>query len=235
MSHAIISKTREDYNRIAQQFSTTRAHAWPEFQYFSDFIKDGQNVLDWGCGNGRLLLCFKDKTAKYFGVDQSRELVKIARKNSKEQIKSGQANFYCVKGGLKKFPNEFFDTVFMIASLFHLPDESSRLKVLRNIYKQMKDGAKIIILVWNLESEWALIKRKKDWKQIGENDFLIPWKSPDGKVICDRYYHHFSKVELENLLKNVGFVIKKIEFTDGIWNDSKGGRNMIAVAIKKAP
>jgi len=237
MSHAIISKTRKDYNLIAKHFSDTRAHPWAEFEYFKKFIKDSQNILDWGCGNGRLLYCLKNKKAKYFGVDQSSELLKIARKNFKEQIKSGQAKFFCVPGGLKKFPNNFFDTVFIISSLFHLPTEESRLKILKNIFVQMKTGAKIIIEVWNLESDWAKIKIKKGWAKIGDNDFLIPWKDPTGKKICDRYYHHFTPVELEMLCQRAGYTVQNVGFigNGGTWTDNKGGKNLILVATKKAP
>jgi hypothetical protein len=47
--------------------------------------------------------------------------------------------------------------------------------------------------------------RKISWK-----DFFIPWKSPDGKVQCQRYYHGFTKGELKRLLKKSGFVVEKI-------------------------
>lgn len=232
-SKAIIRKTREDYNRIAAHFNSTRPYIWSEFKYFKRFIKDGQKVLDWGCGNGRLVLCFKGKKADYFGIDQSRELIKIARKNFRIAVKDGWARFFCADGGVKKFPDDYFDLVFMIASLFHLPSEEERLLILKNIYRQMKPGAKIVILVWNLESDWAKIKIQKDWKKVGPDDFLIPWKNSDRKIIVERYYHHFKRDELKDLLARAGFKTKKMEYmANGAWSDSKGGRNLIAVAIK---
>ncbi len=234
-AQAIISKTREDYNRIAQYFNTTRAHVWPEFKYFRRFIKDDQNVLDWGCGNGRLIQCFKGKKAHYFGVDQSRELIKIARRNFASAVKEGRAKFFSVPGGIKKFPDNFFDLVFMISSLFHLPTPETRLALLEKVNRQMKAKAKLVILVWNLESDWAKEKMKKDWKKISANDYLIPWKSPDGQKICDRYYHHFTRAELKDLLSQAGFAVWKMEFMgNGTWSDNKGGRNLVTVAIKKA-
>ncbi len=229
----IIHKTREDYNRIAQYFSNTREHAWPEFKYFSSFIKDGQNILDWGCGNGRLTFCLQDKKVKYFGIDQSLELIKIARKKFTEDIKNKRVKFFCTGSKNKNFAPEFFDLVFIIASLFHLPSEESRLALLQKIYKEMKVGGKVVVMVWNLASDWAKIKAKKSWKKIGENDFLIPWKNPQGELLAERYYHHFTPVELKGLLNKAGFKIKNIKFMkDGAWTDEKGGQNLIAVAIK---
>ncbi len=229
----IIHKTREDYNRIAQYFSNTRQHAWPEFTYYRSFIKDHQNILDWGCGNGRLVLCLENKKVRYFGVDQSKELIKIARKNFASEIKRGRVRFFCTGFRSKKFKSDFFDLVFIIAALFHLPSPASRLSLLREVYGQMKKEATIVISVWNLGSDWAKIKARKDWKQVGENDFLIPWKNPEGKTLADRYYHHFTRDELKSLLTEAGFTLKKLEFIkDGQWTDDKDGQNLIAVATK---
>jgi tRNA (uracil-5-)-methyltransferase TRM9 len=229
----IIHKTREDYNRIAQYFSNTREQAWPEFKYFSSLIKDGQNILDWGCGNGRLVLCLKDKKVKYFGIDQSLGLIKIARKKFVDEIKNGRVKFFCTASKSKNFAPNFFDLVFIIASLFHLPSEESRLGLLQKIYKEMKVGGRLVVMVWNLASDWAKVKAKKDWKKIGKSDFLIPWKNPQGELLAERYYHHFTEVELKDLLKKAGFKVKIIKFMkNGTWTDDKGGQNLIAVAIK---
>lgn len=232
-ANQIIHKTREDYNRIARYFSNTREYIWPEFKYFSGFIKDGQNILDWGCGNGRMVFCLQGKQVKYYGIDQSAELIKIAKKKFATEIKNGVAKFICTGSREKKFPADFFDLVFVIASLFHLPNEATRLKVLQKVYKEMKIGGKLVVMVWNLASDWAKVKAKKSWKKIGDNDFLIPWKNPEGKVIAERYYHHFIPDELKSLLVKAGFKVKTLKFMkNGSWTDDKGGQNLIAVAVK---
>lgn len=188
--------------------------------------------MDWGCGNGRMVFCLKGKKVKYFGVDQSSGLLKIARQ--KFAAKDGSIKFFCTGARDKKFPSDYFDLVFVVSSLFHLPDEASRLKVLREFYCEMKKGAKLIVMVWNLGSDWAKAKAKNRWKKIGKNDFLIPWKTPTGELLAERYYHHFTPAELKKLLTRAGFKVKKMEYVgkDGSWSDSKGGQNLVAVAIK---
>ncbi|MEK7131230.1 MAG: class I SAM-dependent methyltransferase [Patescibacteria group bacterium] len=231
-TNEIIHKTREDYNRIAKYFDSTRNNAG-ELEIFKPFIKNGQNILDWGCGNGRLIFLLKDKEVNYFGTDQSDELLKIARKNFKQEIKSGWAKFFSTAAKKKKFSEDFFDIVFMIASFHHLPDKESRMELLADVYKQLKPKGKLIITVWNLASDWAKSKLKKDWTKIRENDVLVPWKNPDGEVLANRYYHHFSKQELSGLLEESGFKIKKIDYNERTnWTDKKGGRNLVAIAIK---
>lgn len=232
-ANQIIHKTREDYNRIAKYFSYTRQRLWEELKWLKKFVKNGQNILDWGCGNGRLIFLLEGSKVKYYGTDQSSKLLKIARKNFNQEIKDGWVKFYSTANKKKKFSANFFDLVFMIASFHHLPDKQSRMELLNDIYKQLKSGGKLIITVWNLASDWAKDKLKKDWKKVGENDFLIPWKNPEGKMIAERYYHHFSQQELGALLKEAGFKIKKLDYSErASWTDKKGGRNLIAVAFK---
>lgn len=225
----IIQKTRDDYNKIAKHFATTRYDTWPELEQFKSFLASGQCILDWGCGAGRLLLFLKDHAIKYFGVDQSNELLKIAKKKYAAEIKQGGARFFCTANKAKKFPEQYFDLVFMVASFLHLPDVKSRLNLLKKTYREMKSGGRLIMTVWNLGSDWA---KTKKFKKIGENDWLVPWKNADGKVEVERYYHHFRKEELSDLLAKANFKIEKMDYFDGTWTDSKGGRNLVVVAIK---
>ncbi len=229
----IIHKTREDYNRIAQYFADTRKYIWPELEEFKKYIKDGQSILDWGCGSGRLVFLLQNKEVNYVGTDQSDKLLKIARKNFKKEIKDGWVKFFSTAAKKKKFPANFFDLVFMIASFHHLPDKPSRLGLLVDVYKQLKPKGKLIITVWNLESDWAKGKINSGWQKIGENDFLIPWKNPEGEILAHRYYHHFPKEELGGLLTEAGFKIERLDYGEQTnWSDKKGGRNLIAVVRK---
>jgi len=232
-SKAIIHKTREDYNKIALQFSGTRYDIWTELKQFKNLVKDGQNILDWGCGNGRLIFLLHDKKIKYFGIDQSEKLLKIARAKWKNEIQSGMVKFFLSASRPKKFSNNFFDLVFMIASFHHLPDEITRLALLRKTYTEMKVRGQIIITVRNLESDWAKTKLNKDWKKIGPNDVIIPWKNNQGQVLAERYYHHFSSQELKDLLIKTGFKNIKI-FYDVMdaKTDNRNGRHLIALAEK---
>ena len=229
----LIKKTRDDYNKIAKHFAKTRRHSWPEFSEFSAFFKSGQRVLDWGCGSGRLVMFLEGKKVEYFGVDQSIELIKIARRLYAKEVKAGQAHFYSSANKPKKFPKNYFDVACLIASFFHLPDEATRLALLNQIHGELKPGGKLVLIVWNLESDWAKTKAKTDWEKIGPNDFLIPWKNPQGKIEAMRYYHHFTQSELQMLLEESYFRIDKIGYGGRVWSDHKVVRNLIVIASKK--
>src|SRR4030042_3054650 len=73
---------KRNYDEIAEDFNETRNKAlWPELVKLASGVKDGDSVLDVGCGNGRILEAFKGKSIKYLGVDGSDRLVEIAKQN----------------------------------------------------------------------------------------------------------------------------------------------------------
>lgn len=226
----LIQKTRDDYNKIAAHFAGTRQQAG-ELEKFKPFIEDGQSILDWGCGNGRLLYLLAGYGVNYFGVDQSQALLKIARQQQGKSVKKGTARFFCTAHKEKKFPPAFFDLVFLVASLHHLPDVKTRKALMKKIYSEMKDGARLIVTVWNLDSNWAKEKFKKEWKKMTDNNFLIPWRSPEGKTIVERYYHHFTQDELRELLESVGFKIEEIYYSKGNERiNRQDARNLVIIA-----
>ena len=228
----IIQKTRDDYNKIARHFAQTRNHPG-ELVQFKPFIKDGQYVLDWGCGNGRLLYLLEKFDINYFGLDQSQGLLKQAEKEHAAAIKTKKARFFCTAHKEKKFPADYFDLVFLIASFHHLPDEKSRVKLLKKIFIECKPGGKLIMTNWNLASDWAKTKLKKDWKKLADGDHLIPWKNERGQVVALRYYHNFEKDELSEIVLKADWKISEIYYSTGLESTSKkDGRNLVLIAEK---
>ena len=71
----LLKKTRQDYNLIAPQFSSTRRFVWRGLESLAKYILSREKVLDLGCGNGRLLQIFKDIDIDYTGIDGSQKLI----------------------------------------------------------------------------------------------------------------------------------------------------------------
>lgn len=80
-AYYLLDKTRRDYNKIYKQFSNTRNFLWPEMKKFADLVRDNSQVLDLGCGNGRIYAASKSKNIKYLGIDFSEGLIKEAREH----------------------------------------------------------------------------------------------------------------------------------------------------------
>lgn len=200
----LLQKTAEDYEKIAEEFSVTRPFLWPELEGFVKYIKEGDRVLDLGCGNGRLYQLFENKSTprlsseknkrakifkrpkgaesiEYIGVDRSAGLIKSAR----EKWKNINAKFLVSDIlDLSNFKKDSFDAVFLIAVLHHIPSRKLRLKTLKNIYSVLKPGGTIFITNWMFWQKkfYPFIFKYTILKLIGKNkmdflDILIPWKS----------------------------------------------------------
>jgi tRNA (uracil-5-)-methyltransferase TRM9 len=222
----LLQKTKVDYNLIAKDFSRTRGVPWPEFRFlFSNYLTKKDRVLDLGCGNGRYYPFFKKRNVDYFGVDNCRELIEIAKERYSE------ADFKIEDALNLSFPDDFFDKVYSIALLHQIPSEELRLQFLKEIKRVLNIRGYVVLTVWKFHRFEELIslfkytilkligKSDLDWK-----DVFIPW----GKRI-QRYYHYFSARELKNLVKRAGFKILK---SGTIKSIRKNRQNIYIVALK---
>ncbi len=215
----IIAENRESYNAIAPDFDVARQTAWPEFNLLAPYIKEGSRVLDIGCGNGRLLKFIQNSKLKiqnYHGVDQSEELIKIAKKNNPPLCPpltkggNGGVDFQVADVFDLPFQDGEFDAAAGIAFFHHIPSKELREKVLTEIYRVLSPGGILFLTNWNL---WQKTLRKK--YNLRLRDFLFPRNNLDAGDFWisfqkqKRYYHHFKKSEIISLAKKAGFKIKK--------------------------
>jgi len=221
----ILEKTKRDYNLIAEEFSNTRREIWEELNFLFEDLKEGEKILDLGCGNGRWYKVFVRKKVDYFGLDNSEKLLEIAKKNFPE------AKFLIGDALNLPFSENFFDRVYAIALLHHIPSEVFRIKVLQEIKRVLKPGGILILTVWKIHrlSEILLLLKHTFLKlikksQLDFKDVFLPW----GKKIL-RYYHYFSKRELESLTKRAGFEILKF----GVVKNKRGNRQNYYIICQK--
>ncbi len=164
----LLEIVKRNYEEIAEDFSETRKkHLWPELLQLTRNIKNGDKILDVGCGSGRLLEALKDKKINYFGVDTSEKLIKLAEEKYKSEnyklprprpaFAGRQITNYkfqvCDILELSKIPEISFDYVFSVAVLHHLPGEDLRVAALKQLKNKIKPEGKIIITVWDLWSQ----------------------------------------------------------------------------------
>lgn len=200
-------KVVEDYDNIAKEFDITRKTEWTSFPIVLPYIKDGGYIVDLGCGNGRVLKFLeKHKKFKYLGIDNSKNLLKLAEKNHKKR-KFLQAD-------MLKLPikSKSADTALAIASLHHIPSKKLREKAVQEANRILKNNGLYILTTWNLfqpkYKKYIWLARIKSILSLGlydTRDTFIPW----GKSGIKRYYYAFKSEELKNLLKNNGFEILK--------------------------
>jgi SAM-dependent methyltransferase len=202
----ILNKVICDYDEIAAEFDTTRKHAWYEFEIYKELLRQGDKVLDLGCGNGRLYDYLEPMKVDYVGIDVSAELLNKARLKYRKKAKLEKVQFK--KGGFLDIPyvRPVFDKIFCVASFHHLPGRKARLSALANMKSVLKKDGTVVISVWNL---WQKKYRKYIWESLGRmhkydfGDTFIPW----GKSGVNRYYHAFTLYEMRGLLREAGFYL----------------------------
>jgi len=184
----LLDLVKRNYEEIAEDFDATRKkYLWPELLKLADMVKNGDRVLDVGCGNGRLIEAFRNKKISYLGVDNSEKLIEAAQRNIQPVIASDRRergnlrlealdqrllhrdyaprndnNSYAFKNvdilELDKLPEKDFNYVFCVAVLHHLPGEDLRLQALRQMKNKLSPDGKIILTVWNLWSQPKFLK-----------------------------------------------------------------------------
>jgi ubiquinone/menaquinone biosynthesis C-methylase UbiE len=225
----LLSKIQNDYNLIAEDFARKRSFLSPDIKFLADFAKEGEKILDSGCGNGRLFLALKEKNVDYYGVDFSEKLIEIAKKNYPE------GKFLVANCLNLPFPENFFDKVYSIAVLHHIPSKKFRILYLKEIKRVLKKNGIFFLRVWDFwkrKGFWKILLKHTLLKLVGKSkldffDVFIPWKDSKGKILIQRYFHCFTEKELKKLLKITGFQIIKI------WSQGKDKKANIYLISKK--
>ena len=227
-SQKIIEKTGDDYDMIAKEWDLSRNRASKlKIDLISD-IKSGYKVLDIGCGNALMFPFILEKSALYFGLDISKNLIEIAGKKYEREIEQEKAELIIGQATELPFQNNEFDFVISFAVLHHIPSKELQEKFFKEIERVSKPNAKVKIIVWNLLSDWANKRFDIENKLKGENsgDAIIPWKATQGKII-NRYTHQFSKEELLSLAKDTGFKNIKIDFFNRAGEKKENGEELV--------
>jgi alkylated DNA repair protein alkB homolog 8 len=188
-SEKIAREIEAGYDLIADKFSETRSHFWKDLDWIGDEVKKDDRVLDFGCGNGRLLEILKDKKIDYWGVDVSEKLLAKAREkypNIREKFLKTSAQERLT------FPPDYFNVIFAIAVFHHFPPDMQCEKA-QELYHSLGADGKLIISVWNLTDKYK-----------PESAVHIPFKNEKSNSF-ERYHWVFDEAGLVSLFPRVGF------------------------------
>jgi len=223
----ILKETRSNYNTISQDWSRTRQNLWAGLADFLPYLKSGDKILDVGCGNGRLIKLFQDFDIDYTGIDNSEELLKIAKKDFSSQK--------FIFGDILNLPvlDNSVDAVFCIAVLHHIPSKKLRRQAVKELYRVVRPGGLIFMTNWhyssmklsNLATKFTLAKISGK-SELDFGDIFIDW----GVGGTKRYVHLFTKFGIKKMFKSAGFKI--IENYSSEYS-KRGFRNVVTIAKNK--
>lgn len=103
-------------------------------------VRDGERVLDVGCGSGEWLFACREQGAIVSGVDLSEKAVSVC----KSVMPDG--SFYAGVAEVLTFENDRFDLVSCLGSLEHFSDQP---RALREMVRVAKPNARLLLCVPN--------------------------------------------------------------------------------------
>lgn len=204
---------KEVWNTLADSWTNLRVRPYPEVIEFSKKWSNGP-VLDIGCGNCRNLIPFLEKGKKCVGLDFSEKMGDMARKFLEKRGYSAQIKVSDMVN--LPFENESIGTVICNSTLQSITKKDDRVKALYEIKRVMKKDSRILLSTWNRYQKRFYLKIIGSLFRKNKFDVWVDWNY-HGKTY-KRFYHLYSRKEIENELKFVGLDIEKVWLSKGnIW------------------
>lgn len=154
--------------------------------------KDTNKVLDIGCSSGVLTaeVAKALPKSKVVGLDSYRDAILFARE------KYPNISFVCADAHKLPFKNHSFDLIICTETLEHVVDPRKTLLEMKRV---LKNKGRAII---SMDSGSLMFKT-----------IWFFWTKTKGRVWQNAHLHEFNSYILENLIREVGFKIKKKNIT----------------------
>ncbi|MFQ6674911.1 MAG: class I SAM-dependent methyltransferase [Fidelibacterota bacterium] len=136
---------RDWFDHLYEDYGLESMRSEKAYPVFLDYlnVKSGKRLLDVGCGTGFLLKEASGRGLEAYGVDLSREAVRLARQVVPEAtIKVGHAEAL-------DFDDDYFDYLTCTAALEHFVDMEQGLREMRRV---AREDARFCIMVPNSDS-----------------------------------------------------------------------------------
>lgn len=200
----IVQKHRvQEYTSIIKEHKnwTVLYHLSPCRQHILEWIpfQKTDSILEIGSQCGALTGCLADKTKKVTCIELSekKSLINAHRNHNKQNIEILLGKFEDVEQSL----TEFYDFITLIGVLeyapHHISGEQPYMNFLKLCKTHLKPGGKLIIAIDNKLG-------MKYWAGCREEHSGLHFESIEGFSSTDGI-QTFSRLELENLLKQAGF------------------------------
>ena len=227
---ALLELNRRFYAQFAGDFSRTRRSWPPGFSRILPHLLQAANVIDVGCGNGRLLAFLADAgwRGDYCGVDSSEALLAIAGGRSAE--KAGiTSRFLCAElttcdshqplAWADLLGRDRWSAVTVLAVLHHIPSAAQRARLLAACADLLRPGGILIASTWQFLGAARLNTRILPWESAGlrsedvePGDYLLPWgKNAAGQ----RYCATIDEEALRKIAEAAGLTPLDLFFSDG--------------------
>lgn len=167
----------------------------PELEELAARWQKGK-LVNLGCGHGADFLPFTKQDFELYGVDYSKEMLRLAGQYARKfnfDVSLILADVSCLP-----FRDSTFDYAMSVATYHHLNTGDARKRAFEELYRILKPGGEAFITVWNKYQPRFFFSPK---------EVQVPWRMK-GETL-HRYYYLFTYGEIERMVKETGFTIIK--------------------------
>ena len=223
------------YARFADDFARTRRGWSRGFERILPYLHPEANVLDLGCGNGRLLGFLSEHgwQGRYLGLDgspgllaaaeacspgaargiSSPELVPVAAENVFRYANLLNSDWTAALNGFTP------DAIACLAVLHHIPGARHRARLVAECARLLAPGGTLIMSVWQFANTPRLQTRILPWSTVGlkaedvePGDYLLGWG--EGAAV-QRYCAAIDEETLCSLSSAAGMGTVETFYADG--------------------
>ena len=176
----------------------------------------GKDVLEVGCGDGRLTFRYADFARRVVGIDPEAVEIEKAKRNVPENLVS-KLEFRVGKGEELLFPNEYFDIVFFTHSLCCISSPYMK-KALEEAWRVLKPEGTLINLQPSLQQPFL---GGGFFEHVaGDVAYLITDKSEDLIGFKEGQRDAREAIKYVALIQGKFDLIAEEDFTDNIYYDT---------------
>lgn len=157
-------KEMEQRNRLAKEYDKFISDYQHKVEIASAIEeinpKEGEYILDAGCGTGRITYRLVEAGCNVVGVDFSKESLKVCRQRCSALNKG---NLHLIIADVCNLPLKdcSFDKCISTEVFEQIPTEEERLKMLHELHRVLKPGGKLILTTYNYSLR-KIIGRKRE-------------------------------------------------------------------------
>ena len=192
-----IEVVKNHYNTYVER-EWHRLESRPEFlltcRMLNRYIKPGDKVLDIGGGPGRYSIHLAEKGCDVTLLDLSPECVKFAQEKAMEKKLCLRA----IEGDAReanKLINEKFDHVLLMGPLYHLLQETDRVKAVTASVNLLKPGGVLFTsfiitmagLIYAMKDDPAMLVSNDPFEKAAV-DYFVKQKSIGGKAFTNAFF-----------------------------------------------
>jgi len=181
----------------------------PVSEVFWSKFKPGNQILEVGCGWGRIIENCLDRKLRVVGIDINlNEIIALTTKLNKDGVDSNLVEIYEKSVLDTGFKDNKFDGIIMQGVLSAL-SRKDRMKCLEEVYRMLKPGGCVHIGEFQLNDSDPIFKKRYDEDFLTTKEYgTLSVKDGNGNEMYQS--HNFSIDEITDMLKRSGFASTKV-------------------------